>query len=200
MPCDNSSPPEAIRITARSDGVRSIAAHSDDALQPASDVVQFAECKDASALVRKLIAAANRCRGRRQELSLLLAEPNVFDIHSDPQGEAACEQARHALGNACAALESNKVTPVSVSNERTAVILLDCERRGALAVANHAIAKIGKSAPRDCGDMATTLSIGVATMSVVPRNFDPDRLIDSASRCLSAARVCGISTVKSIEV
>ena len=49
-------------------------------------------------------------------------------------------------------------------------------------------------------DLATTLSIGVATASVVPKNFDPVRMIESAARCLSAARACGISTVKSIEV
>jgi hypothetical protein len=34
----------------------------------------------------------------------------------------------------------------------------------------------------------------------VPKNFDPLRLIESAERCLSAARACGISAVKSIEV
>ncbi len=48
------------------------AAHSEDAGQRLATVEQFAECKDGSALVRKLIAAANRCRERRQELSLML--------------------------------------------------------------------------------------------------------------------------------
>jgi hypothetical protein len=35
---------------------------------------------------------------------------------------------------------------------------------------------------------------------VVPRNFDASQMIESAVRCLSSARSCGISTVKSIEV
>jgi len=179
------------------------AAHSEDVPRRDLGVANFVECKDATALMRKLIAAANRCRERRKELSLLVVEPNVFDIHSDPLGDAASEQARCALADACAALEEDTAILISLSKERTAVILSNCERRTALAIANHAIAKLAKGATRgasDNGDLATTLSIGVATMSVVPRNFDAARMVDSATRCLSAARACGISTVKSIEV
>jgi hypothetical protein len=65
------------------------------------------------------------------------------------------------------------------------------------------IAAIGKQIASTSGasdELATTVSVGVATASVVPRNFDPLRLIECAERCLSAARACGISTVKSIEV
>ncbi len=178
------------------------AAHDDDKFTRDANTAQFAESKDGSALVRKLFAAANRCRERREELSLLLIEPNVFDIHSDPQGEAASQQARRALGNACAILENDDVIAVSLSDQRTAVILTDCDRRGAISVANHAIAELGTVANQSSQDFdpATTLSIGVATVSVVPRNFDPARVIESAERCLSAARACGISTAKSIEV
>jgi HD-like signal output (HDOD) protein len=57
------------------------AAHNDDKFVREALADQFAECKDNSALVRKLKSAASRCRERRQELSLLLAEPNVFDVH-----------------------------------------------------------------------------------------------------------------------
>jgi GGDEF domain-containing protein len=179
------------------------AAHDDDKFVREVRPNQFAECKDASALVRKLLAAANRCRERRQELSLLLAEPNVFDIHSDPKGELASEQARESLGRACAGFEMDEVKLVALGGGRVAAILSNCERRGALSVANHAIAEIAKSASRGIlveFDPPTTLCVGVATVSLVPRNFDANRMVDSAARCLSAARMCGISTVKSIEV
>ena len=78
------------------------AAHSDEISR--SDIFgsQFSECKDGSALTRKLIAAASRCRGRRQELSLLLVEPNVFDIHSDPQGDGGV-----SASSACARLREH---------------------------------------------------------------------------------------------
>jgi GGDEF domain-containing protein len=179
------------------------AAHNDDKFVREVLPNQFAECKGASALVRKLLSAANRCRERRQELSLLLAEPNVFDIHSDPKGELASEQARESLGHACAGFERDEVKLVALGGGRVAAILSNCERRGALSVANQAIAEISKSASKGIlveFDPPTTLCVGVATVSVVPRNFDANRMVDSAARCLSAARMCGISTVKSIEV
>jgi GGDEF domain-containing protein len=179
------------------------AAHNDDRFARDANTSDFSESKNDAELIRKLLAAANRCRERRQELSLLLLEPNVFDVHSDPKGEFASQQARESLDRACASLEPEKVVIVTIDGGRLAAILLDCERRGALAVANQAISELGKSTShnnRDAYDPATTLSAGVATVSVVPRNFDANRMIESTARCLSAARACGISTVKSIEV
>jgi hypothetical protein len=179
------------------------AAHTDDKFvrQPVTD--QFAECKDGSALARKLLVAASRCRKRRQELSLLLLEPNVYDIHADTDGELASQQARESLGRACTMLEGDEVMLVSMGGGRVAAILMNCDRPAALSVANHAISELSRSnghINREMFDPATTVSVGVATASVVPRNFDAHQLIDSATRCLSAARTCGISTVKSIEV
>jgi HD-like signal output (HDOD) protein/GGDEF domain-containing protein len=177
------------------------APHNEDPKRREVMPIHFGECKDGSALTRKLLAAASRCRKKREELSLLLVEPNVFDVHADPTAEAAIEQSRQAIGAACQALDPENVILVTVGGTRTAAILSDCDRRGALSVANHAIHEIAQLASDSQDrDLATTLSIGVATASVVLRNFDPARVIDSASRCLSAARSCGISTVKSIEV
>jgi HD-like signal output (HDOD) protein len=179
------------------------APHSDDKFVRQVLPDQFAECKDNTALGRKLVVAASRCRERRQELSLLLAEPNVFDIHSDPSGEIATEQARESLGRACSMFETDEVKLIALGRGRVAAILSNCERRGALSVANYAITDLSKAASRGDHtdfDPPTTLCVGVATVSVVPRNFDANQMIDSATRCLSAARSCGTSTVKSIEV
>jgi hypothetical protein len=151
--------------------------------------------------MRKLVGAANRCRERRLELSLLLAEPNVFDAQTDPQGKNAKAQVRQALASACETIDPEKVVLVTLTNGSTAAILLDCERSFALSVAHHAIAELATDT--DSGqeiEPATTLSIGVATVSAVPKNFDPIRMVESAARCLSAARACGTSAVKSIEV
>ncbi len=179
------------------------AAHDDDKFAREANSPQFSEIKDSTGLVRKLQAAANRCREGRKELSLLLLEPNVFDIHSDPSGDLANQQVRESLGRACAALETEKFVLISLDGGRIAAILSDCERRSALTIANRAILELSKVTGHndaDEQDPPTTLSAGVATVSVVPRNFDANRMIDSAARCLSAARTCGISTVKSIEV
>jgi HD-like signal output (HDOD) protein len=154
-------------------------------------------------LAKKLVASATRCRDRRQELSLLIVEPNVDDIHSDPRSELASNQVRRALTTICAQLDDDEVIHVSLSRRRTAMILSNCERRSAVDVGQRVISELGKIAaahPESDSDLATTVSIGVATASVVPKNFDPMRMIESAERCLSTARGCGISAVKSIEV
>jgi GGDEF domain-containing protein len=161
------------------------------------------EPADRAALLRKLVAAANRCRARREELSLLIVEPNAFNVLTDPQGEAAGLLARGALAEVCGTLDSEKVILAPLAERGAAAIISDCERRGALSLARQVIAEIAKQSelqPAADGDMTTTLSVGVATVSVVPKNFDPARVLESAMRCLSAARACGTSAVKSIEV
>ncbi len=161
------------------------------------------ESKQHTELARKLLAAATRCRERRQELSLLLLEPGTLDQQANCPGISLQEQVRNILGRACAIVEPGKVALLALENGRVAAILADCERRAALAIANQAISEFSKTSPHntqaEC-DTATTLSAGVATVCVVPRNFDANLLIESATRCLSAARTCGISTVKSIEL
>jgi HD-like signal output (HDOD) protein/GGDEF domain-containing protein len=165
--------------------------------------IDVAQIKSASAVVQALIAAASRCRERRSELSLLLVEPNVAGVHSDSQAKSAGRHTRLALLQACSSLVQENVTMIPLGGDRTAAILSNCERRAALAVAQNVISglsKHGNSSVATSDEAPTNVSIGVATASVVPRNFDPMRLVERAERCLSAARACGISTVKSIEV
>jgi HD-like signal output (HDOD) protein/GGDEF domain-containing protein len=165
--------------------------------------IDVAQIKSTSAVVQALIAAASRCRERRSELSLLLVEPNVADVQSDSQAKSAGRHTRLALLQACSSLVQENVTMIPLDGDRTAAILSNCERRAALAVAQNVIAGLsqhGNSSVATSDEAPTNVSIGVATASVVPRNFDPMRLVERAERCLSAARACGISTVKSIEV
>jgi hypothetical protein len=152
--------------------------------------------------VNQLVSTANHCRDRRQELSLLILEPNIAGDASATLPPAG-HQVRRAIEDACSALDEENVSLLSLSNVRTVAIIANCERRAAISVAQSAIRKLRKpwSAPEDSGDeQGATLSVGVATASVVAKNFDPGRMIECAVRCLSAARACGISAVKSIEV
>jgi hypothetical protein len=110
---------------------------------------------------------------------------------------------RRALGRACAAFEAQNVTLLSLGERRSAALLSNCERRAALAAAHQTIEHLGAAEKRTnaaATGAGTTISAGVATAAVVPKNFDPALLIESAERCLTAARACGFSAVKSIEV
>jgi HD-like signal output (HDOD) protein len=176
------------------------APHTPDAALTAKGL-DSSDARQGSVLMRKLAAAAKRCRERRQELSLVLIEPNACGVQSDSRGPSAGQLARRALGAACGSLDKDKVTMISLSDSRTAAIITDCERRSAITLAHNAIAELVKvDGDTSDGEQATTLCIGVATTSAVPKNFDPARIVEGALGCLSAARACGISAVKSIEV
>jgi HD-like signal output (HDOD) protein/GGDEF domain-containing protein len=166
------------------------------------NITHIGRSTSGSGLLRKLKAAINRCRERRRAISLLLVEPNVYDVHSDPCAVNAGRQVRLALLTACESLDPKNVVVISLDDERAAVILSNCERQAAVTVAHNVAEALGTGSDIEgtSSDLDTTLSIGVATASVVPRNFDPLRLVESAERCLAAARACGISAVKSIEV
>jgi HD-like signal output (HDOD) protein len=156
-----------------------------------------------SPLLRSIYAAAKRCRELRSELSLVLVEPHLDAAAEDTERNAACRQTQLALIQACTSLAQENVMLMLVGAGRIAAILCDCERRTAVSVVQDAIAGYGKSSNGKGGtatDVLATISVGIATAGVVPTNFDPMRLLESAERCLSAARNCGINTVKSIEV
>ena len=55
-----------------------------------------------------------------------------------------------------------------------------------MAVQAHAA--LVRALQRGDDALAAMLSIGVATVSAVPKNFDAARLVESAMRCLAAAR------------
>jgi HD-like signal output (HDOD) protein len=161
------------------------------------------EKSEQAVLMRNLTAAATRCRERRQELSLLIAECGGSEGHPDATHPRAVEQTQQSLSVACSALRTEKATIVLLPKGCVAAILTNCDRRVALAVAHDAIAAFNKNVAAVSGEEAdypATLSIGVATVSLMPKNFDAPRIVECAMRCLMAARAGGISAVKSIEV
>jgi hypothetical protein len=132
----------------------------------------------------------------------------LFDARV-PNASIGCDdeeirrQLRRTLDQACRSFDRESVSLVALSAGRAAVVLSDCDRSAALAASHHAVRSPGASEGAATGAIVEheiIFSAGVATASVVSRNFEPARLIESAERCLNAARACGISAVKSIEV
>ena len=153
------------------------------------------------ALLRKLSDAVPRCRARREELSLLLMEANGVSITAGADG--AAPNWRQALQHAARDHRNHEVELVSITANQLAVILPDCERRQAVSLANNVVAS--SATFNDADDQsravhAMMLSAGVATVAAVPKNFDPWRLVESAERCLYAARQSNSNSVKSIEI
>jgi HD-like signal output (HDOD) protein len=158
------------------------------------------------ALLRHLSGLIPLCRARRRELSLLLVESGADGTLGLPD-EDVSSQVRRALENECRAYGLADVQLLSITACQFAAILPGCDRRQAIAVANEVLAQFVEVPPRstskpDAPQAVHTVAVsaGVATLAAVPKNFDPWRLVESAERCLYAARSCSTNTVKSIEM
>jgi GGDEF domain-containing protein len=82
-----------------------------------------------------------------------------------------------------------------------AVILPDCERPRAVQLGQQLLDRVRQlptSGP--AADSAISVSVGVATLSLPPKNFPPDELLERAARCLYGSRASGGGVVKSIEI
>ena len=158
------------------------------------------------ALLRHLSDLIPLCRARRSELSLLLIEADNSSMFG-LEDEDVSSRVRQALENECRAYGLADIQLLSITACQLAAILPGCERRQAIAVANEVLAQFvevpHRSASKQDAPQAVhtvAVSAGVATLAAVPKNFDPWRLVESAERCLYAARSCSTNTVKSIEM
>jgi PleD family two-component response regulator len=83
-----------------------------------------------------------------------------------------------------------------------AIILPDCERRKAVEIGGELMHAVSSGAPAglDSGSRAASLSVGVATVAMPPKNFPPSDLFATASRCLYGSHASGGGVVKSLEI
>jgi HD-like signal output (HDOD) protein len=152
------------------------------------------------ALLSRLSAVVPVCRNRRQELSLLLIEANCPTMLAAADKDATL-RLRQSLERSCHA-HANQLEILSITAVQLAAVLPDCERRQAVAIANEVLSEFSDVAEEGDAPQAVhtaAVSAGVATVAAVPKNFDPWRLVESAERCLYAARSSNTNTVKSIE-
>jgi PleD family two-component response regulator len=81
------------------------------------------------------------------------------------------------------------------------MLLADCSRSEAVNICRSVLACVSPlSRDRFPLGAGLTVSIGLATLESVPKNFPANDLIEGAERCLSAAELSGGNTVKSIEL
>ncbi|MEZ6068847.1 MAG: HDOD domain-containing protein [Pirellulales bacterium] len=155
-------------------------------------------------LENHLAVTVAACRRRRCPLSLLLIEYRT-DADSVERDEVAVQRAASARRFVVSAIEQidhPACRHLEMGGHIFAVILADCDRRCALEAAGQLIRDVNELA-RASGERdpyAVTLAIGVSSVSLPPKNFPADRLIEGASRCQYGASATGGSSVKSIEI
>jgi hypothetical protein len=152
-------------------------------------------------LAGRVTAAINRCRLARGPLSLALIAVDGYSDLLLTLGPGGAADLVHWLRRDLAAWAGQRA-PASLTGEATfALVWENCSRSDAVETVRQALAN-AKSwrMPGTVGqDLEISLSAGVATLSLPPKNFPPQQLIDAAQRCLTGAQLSGGSTAKSIE-
>ncbi len=149
----------------------------------------------------QLIRTLATCREARQALSVVLVEIDRFSPLATALGPIEAQRRIDELGQLCGECDIADASLVEARQACFALILPGCDRREAVAVADDILQRqrdesrpVGKTGRR------LAVSVGAATVPQPSKNFRVDDLIDSASRCLSTAQLCGGNTLKSIGV
>lgn len=168
---------------------------------PGKSEYRVALADDDPVLVDRLAAAVAWCRQHRRELSLLLVELPQLEQLVFGKGPEGAAHVICTLSAICRAIDHPGAICVRTGDARFALILPACDRRLAVESAND-ILRRAHELIEDAGDARSTMlpSIGAATVSVPPKNFPPQDLIDAADRCLYGAANAGGGGVKSIEI
>jgi len=106
------------------------------------------------------------------------------------------------LRTVCESVDHSTLTCTPSGEAGFALILPDCERRQAIQTGNQLIGQFRRLAPGngDAERRAVSISIGLATVSLPPKNFPAQDLFTAADRCLYGSAASGGNVVKSIEI
>jgi HD-like signal output (HDOD) protein/GGDEF domain-containing protein len=153
-------------------------------------------------LMELLSTAVAACRHSRAPLSLALVEIDQFARIEREQGQLQARQIVQRVGAACSELGGSAGLCRQVRPTRFAIVLPGWDRHEAsefhqllqLALQDVVIEEAdGRYSP-------IRLSVGLAAVTLPPKNFEPLSLLESATRCLGAVRRSGGATLKSIGI
>lgn len=153
-------------------------------------------------ILGQLTAAVNACRQSRCALSLLLVAINDMEDLVLKRGVEGFGRLRRFLGGTCRSLEHPQMTCLPQGEAGFVLILPDCDRSSAVQLGNLLIDRMRRLATVGDRDHRTTLtlSVGVATVSLPPKNFPARDLLAAADRCLYGSSASGGGVVKSLEI
>ena len=102
----------------------------------------------------------------------------------------------------CNQIEHPHSLRLQLGTHRTALVLPNCDRSDAVEIAHAILNGVRRLSLRnaDVARVSLSVSIGVATAPMPPKNFAAQSLVDIANRCLHAAQAPSGNAVKSIDV
>ncbi len=150
-------------------------------------------------LLGRVVAAISHARVTRCATSLALVQVDHWDqvvlLHGPKQAMSLLKQLEIGL----CSWTQERGSALAVGDAQFALVWQDCPRRDALDASRQLLAAVKAWQPTGGLACEMTLSIGVATLTLPPKNFPPQELIEAARRCLSGAQLSGGDTVKSLE-
>lgn len=149
-----------------------------------------------------LTSMAATCRQSRCPLSVVLLEIDHFDNLTLTRGPEGAQRIVRLLGTMCRNAGPADLICRQTRDEQFALVLPGCDRQAAVEVGQQLLREVRHVGSVSAAEGRTTVSVsvGVAAVALAPKNFSPELLIDSAQRCLSAARLSGGNALKSIEL
>lgn len=156
-----------------------------------------------SQLEFELQNAASLSRGARQPLSLLWAAIDRLGDHAFVRGAAGLRQLERTV-EMLLREEAPEATVSLVGDGAFAMFATNLDRGAAVDLARHLARTVAKWSitDRSANDSLpkASVSIGVATVALPPRNFPVSQLVEAAKRCAAAQQSTGGDGVKSIEI
>jgi diguanylate cyclase (GGDEF)-like protein len=143
------------------------------------------------------------CRQARMPISLLLLQIDDFESVIEGGGVAilaTIQQNIRALIRNTVDL-GDSVLIESISTSCLGVVLVDADRQQAAGVARQVLESIrGGAATGSSATKSVTVSMGLASLAMPPRNFPVPEMLRAAERCLNGAKLSGGNSLKSIEI
>jgi GGDEF domain-containing protein len=144
-----------------------------------------------------------QCRQARLPISLLLVQ--IDDVESVVAAGgvsilgSTLQSIRSLIRNSVDLGDQVLIEPVTASC--LGVILIDADRQQAANIARQVLESIrgGMSAGSTAGK-PISVSMGLASLAMPPRNFPVAEMIQAAERCLNGAKLSGGNSLKSIEI
>ena len=168
---------------------------------PPAAASDSAAAKTDPGLLGRLGLAVTACRQSRSPLSLLLVELDHADELLLVLGVEGFDGLRRLLESACRRLDHPRPMCTAYGEAGFALVLPMCERRVAVQWGDQlSQAMRPLRSARPGLRQPVTLSVGVATVALPPKNFPAEDLLAAADRCLYGSRASGGGVVKSIEI
>jgi HD-like signal output (HDOD) protein/GGDEF domain-containing protein len=152
-------------------------------------------------LAGRVAAATGRCRLARGPLSLALVAVDQYADLLLQLGPGGTADLLHWLRIDLANWAGQRGGVVQTGEATFALLWENVSRSDAVETVRQVVAQVKSwRMPGTIGqDLEISLSAGVATLALPPKNFPPQQLIDAAQRCLAGVQLSGGGSVKSIE-